>query len=79
MFYNEERPHQRLANVAPVTVYETGVGVGAMIVDKFGNPADCAIALRFAGTEAVENPIEKECDTESQNLGQRRAVACETE
>jgi len=79
VFYNEERPHQSLSNAVPTTVYETGVGGGAMIVNKFGKPADFPIALRSTGTESEENPIEKESDTESQNPGQRRPAACEIE
>ena len=34
-FYNGERPHQALGNMAPEEVYRTGVGGGALIVDKF--------------------------------------------
>lgn len=35
-FYNNERPHQALANETPATVYRTRQGGGALIVDKFG-------------------------------------------
>jgi len=34
-FYNGERPHQSLANLAPDQVYKSGQGGGALIVDKF--------------------------------------------
>lgn len=37
LFYNSERRHQSLGYVTPNTVYQTGVGGGATIVDKFGN------------------------------------------
>jgi len=34
-FYNTERPHQSLGNLTPVQVYQTAIGGGASIVDKF--------------------------------------------
>lgn len=34
-FYNLERPHQSLGYCTPDTVYATGIGGGAMIVDKW--------------------------------------------
>ena len=35
-FYNGERPHQSLGQKTPDIVYRTGIGGGAVIVDKFG-------------------------------------------
>jgi len=35
-YNNGERPHQSLDDQTPQTVYRTGIGGGAMIVDKFG-------------------------------------------
>ena len=35
-FYNDERPHQALGYKTPNRVYQSAVGGGAMIVDKFG-------------------------------------------
>ncbi len=35
-FYNSERPHQSLGYHTPASVYESGVGGGALIVDKYG-------------------------------------------
>ena len=35
-FYNEKRMHQSLGYGTPSEVYKTGMGGGAMIVDKFG-------------------------------------------
>jgi len=34
-FYNGERPHQSLGQKTPDVVYRTGMGGGAMIVDKY--------------------------------------------
>lgn len=36
-FYNAERPHQALGYQTPNHVYSSGVGGGALIVDRFGN------------------------------------------
>lgn len=36
-FYNAERPHQSLGYQTPASVYHSGIGGGAMIVDKYGN------------------------------------------
>ena len=36
-FYNAERPHQALGYETPDRVHRTGVGGGALIVDKFGD------------------------------------------
>ena len=35
-FYNAERPHQSLGYATPDQVYRSGMGGGAMILDKFG-------------------------------------------
>jgi putative transposase len=39
-FYNEERTHQSLGYRTPNDVYKTGVGGGAVIVDKFGGASE---------------------------------------
>jgi putative transposase len=36
-FYNEERPHQSLGYQTPASVYRSGIGGGALIVDKYGS------------------------------------------
>jgi putative transposase len=44
-FYNEERPHQSLGYQTPATVYRSGVGGGALIVDKYGSAAVEALEM----------------------------------
>jgi putative transposase len=39
-FFNAERPHQSLAYQTPDQVYRTGIGGGAMILDKFSSEHD---------------------------------------
>jgi len=36
-FYNAERPHQALGYKTPDRVYRSGIGGGALIIDKFGD------------------------------------------
>ena len=36
-FYNEERPHQSLGYQTPASVYRSGTGGGALIIDKYGS------------------------------------------
>ena len=36
-FYNDDRPHQTLNYLTPDSVYASGKGGGAMIVDKYGS------------------------------------------
>ncbi len=36
-FYNTERPHQSLGYETPASVYRSGMGGGALIVDKYGD------------------------------------------
>jgi putative transposase len=77
-FYNEERPHQSLGNRTPKTVYESAVGGGAMIVDRFGKAADAPNAPGCTEPASDENPVGKERNTQSQNPGQRRPAASKT-
>lgn len=43
-FYNEERPHQSLDYTTPDRVYQTAIGGGAKIVDKFGERQQASAA-----------------------------------
>ncbi len=36
-FYNADRPHQSLDYKTPASLYRSGVGGGALIVDKYGD------------------------------------------
>jgi putative transposase len=40
-FYNGGRPHQSLGQRTPDVVYRTGIGGGAMILDKFPRQCSC--------------------------------------
>lgn len=42
-FYNEERPHQSLGYQTPASVYRSGIGGGALIVDKYGSTEVAAL------------------------------------
>lgn len=42
-FYNAERPHQSLGYETPASVYRSGVGGGALIVDKYGDAEVLAV------------------------------------
>ena len=70
-FYNEERPHQSLGYQTPNTVYQTGIGGGAIIVDKYAKAA-----------QSSTNPDHRKTDTSTTdikvNTGQRRPAASET-
>jgi putative transposase len=35
-FYNAERPHQSLGYRTPASIYRSGAGGGALIIDKYG-------------------------------------------
>lgn len=37
VFYNAERPHQSLGYKTPASVYRSGIGGGALIMDKYGS------------------------------------------
>jgi putative transposase len=81
-FYNGERPHQSLKNQTPEVVYQSGLGGGAVIVDKF---------LRAAGEPTVPQrstegspPAEarstaKTAAKSKAKPGQRRPAASEVE
>jgi putative transposase len=66
LFYNNERRHQSLGYVTPDIVYQTGVGGGATIVDKFGDVPESTTSVDRSGTEVVDSGTEE--------LGQRHSA-----
>lgn len=84
MFYNNERKHQSLGYQTPESVYRSGVGGGAKIVDKFGDAIEESSApLRSADdssitkTESKAAATSKTESTATPKAGQRRAAVAE--
>lgn len=73
-FYNIQRPHQSLGQITPDVVYRSGIGGGAMILDKYPrNEKD-----KKSGTEGFnESPASDVRAEESAKTGQRRPAASE--
>lgn len=82
-FYNGERPHQSLGNKMPDVVYRTGMGGGAMIVDKFGGAGEeLPVPLRYTGVSSPAKPGSEAKATTTKakaRPGQRRPAASEVE
>ncbi len=76
-FYNNERLHQSLGYKTPNTVYQSAMGGGALIVDKFGAAAAVSpVPLRSTG----DTTATKADTTETKiKQGQRCSVASENE
>jgi len=82
VFYNGERPHQSLGNSTPDTVYQAGVGGGAMILDKYPRAVgDPPVPLRSTGgsptTEARSETIKQ--SKANSKPGQRRPAVNKVE
>ena len=52
-FYNEKRCYQALGNATPANVYRTGVGGGAMILEKYGTAGGSSPAETSSTAEAT--------------------------
>jgi len=77
-FYNGERPHQSLGQKTPDIVYRTGIGGGAMIVDRYPRAVEeTPVPLRSTGVSSTAVP-HWEASAKNQP-GQHRATAIETE
>lgn len=82
MFYNNERKHQSLSYQTPESVYRSGVGGGAKIVDKFGGAIEESSApLRSTDDSSITKTESKAVTTSTaettQKPGQRRAAVAE--
>jgi putative transposase len=79
-FYNEERPHQSLANQTPDAVYQTASGGGAMILEKYGDSMpETSDPLRSSDVSGSIVKDVKATATTEVKTGQRRAAASELE
>jgi putative transposase len=79
-FYNAERPHQSLGNETPDVVYRTGMGGGAMIVDKFGDEGEePPVPLRSTGVSFPSEERSTAATKAKAKPGQRRPAANEAE
>lgn len=81
-FYNAERPHQSLGQQTPDVVYRSGVGGGAMIVDRFGGAMeDTPVSLRSSGVSSIAKERSKATATTEAKAkpGQRHPAASEVE
>lgn len=67
-FYNEKRAHQSLGYSTPGEVYKTGIGGGAMILEKYGDAGD-ASSVPLSSTENASPAVA--------TSGHRRAAVCE--
>ena len=77
-FYNSERPHQSLGQRTPDVVYQTGIGGGAMIVDKYPRAvAGTPVPLRSTGVPSTAESV-SEVPAETKP-GQRRTAALNVE
>ena len=57
-FYNGERPHQALGYQTPSHVYATGVGGGALIIDRFGDDDETPRETISTGQRRAADEVE---------------------
>jgi putative transposase len=77
-FYNGERPHQSLGNGTPRVVYRSGLGGGALILDKFGGArGESPVPLRSTGDSPRAEATAETRSKATATPGQRRPAACE--
>ena len=74
-FYNSERPHQSLGDKTPNVVYQTGIGGGALIVDKFPTAVEGSpVPLRSTGDPSTAE-ARSEGKTEAKTEATAKATA----
>ncbi len=81
-FYNSERPHQALNQRTPAAVYQSAIGGGALVVDKFGGTAKpMSVSLCDGATDATTEARSESTakTTPKAKPGQRRPAANEVE
>ena len=75
-FYNAERMHHSLGNQTPDAVYASGIGGGALILDKYPREKEgLPVPLCSTGTLSTQNDEKKA----KSKPGQRRAAVVEIE
>lgn len=74
VFYNTQRPHQSLGQITPDAVYRSGIGGGAMILDKYPRTEKDEKSETKGFRESPESDAKAE---ESAKAGQRRPAASE--
>ena len=80
VFYNGERPHQSLGQDTPDVVYQTGMGGGAMILDKYPRAVEePTVPLRATECSSTAKASSNTTATieEKAKPGQRRSPASE--
>lgn len=78
VFYNGERPHQALKYQTPNTVYMTGIGGGALIVDKFAVAGkEPSVPLRSTDDSLPATARSTATPGATEKPGQRRAAVLE--
>jgi putative transposase len=85
-FFNEERTHQALGYLTPNEVYTTGIGGGAMILEKYGDVTlkaavgeEPSVPLRSTEGSSPTEATPKATPKATATSGQRCAAACQEE
>jgi len=66
-FYNNDRPHLALGNQTPDEVYQSGVGGGALIVDKYPRALRSeSVSLRATDSERSQETMDQELNKSGQ-------------
>lgn len=71
-FYSTERPHQAFAKKTPKTVYQSGKGGGAVIVDKFGATDDALVEACPVALRCTDGAFGQEINEQSEENGKQK-------